>query len=105
MTDNGWQMIETAPDEGWCLVWAQLVFERFGGRHESDWMALRLLRDREAPIGSLHAWRVPRLPHQDDARLLEIRATHWRPLPPPPRPDDPQQQGRAGLIELGLGRD
>ena len=71
-----WQPIETAPREGAFLVWAD---------HGLPWPAhAQFLGDEYDGIYSNAHGRV-----NDPANPRSLRATHWRPLPPPPTGDTP----------------
>lgn len=62
---EGWQPIETAPDEGVFLVWCGFVCFGYIGYHHGE----KRWYDSDALEGG---------------NYIRVRPTHWRPLPAPP---------------------
>jgi hypothetical protein len=77
----GWRDIATAPKDGTeILVWAQWDWEGMAGDRTDSDFAWRVAVWDEPPSKPSAFWSVSENPYSD----LAVRATLWRPLPPPP---------------------
>lgn len=70
---NDWQPIETAPKDRRILV-----ITKRGAMYAAEWS--------KNPYTDHEAWLIARIDNQNGDCLI-TQATHWMPLPPPPKGD------------------